>query len=70
MVQCVRKVSTISACGRREGVKDVSLIHREEGQGLLEYGVVLVLVAVIVVAVLALLGPTVMDMYSAVLTSL
>lgn len=48
----------------------MSLIDREEGQGLLEYGLVLVLVAVVVVAVLAVLGPVVMDMYSTVVTSL
>jgi pilus assembly protein Flp/PilA len=41
-------------------------LPREEGQGLLEYGLVLVLVAVIVAAVLILLGPIVGNMLSAV----
>jgi len=39
-------------------------LPREEGQGLLEYGLVLVLVAVIIVAVLILLGPIVGNMFS------
>ena len=33
----------------------------EKGQGLLEYGLVLVLVAVVVVAALALLGPPIAE---------
>jgi pilus assembly protein Flp/PilA len=32
-------------------------LPREKGQGLLEYGLILVLVAVVVVAALALVGP-------------
>ena len=36
---------------------------REEGQGLVEYGMILVLVAIAVVAVLLLLGPTIADWY-------
>jgi len=41
-------------------------LPREEGQGLLEYGLVLVLVAVIIAAVLLLLGPMVGNMFSTV----
>jgi pilus assembly protein Flp/PilA len=41
-------------------------LPHEEGQGLLEYGLVLVLVAVIVAAVLLLLGPTIENLYSTV----
>ena len=33
----------------------------EEGQGLIEYALVLVLVAVVVIAILALLGPYIND---------
>ncbi len=32
-------------------------LPREEGQGLVEYGLILVLVAIILIAILALLGP-------------
>jgi len=41
-------------------------LPREEGQGLLEYGLVLVLVAVIIAAVLLLLGPIIGNMFSTV----
>jgi len=41
-------------------------LPREEGQGLLEYGLVLVLVAVIVAAVLLLLGPIIGNLFSTV----
>ena len=37
---------------------------REEGQGLVEYALILVLVAVVVIVILALLGPAIGDMFS------
>ena len=40
---------------------------REEGQGLVEYALILVLVAIAVIVILALLGPTVGNMFSNVL---
>jgi len=50
-----------------EGKGEVMLfLPREEGQGLLEYGLVLVLVAVIVAAVLLLLGPIIGNLFSTV----
>ncbi|MDX9831666.1 MAG: pilus assembly protein [Anaerolineae bacterium] len=42
------------------------LLPREEGQGLAEYGMVIVLVAIVIVAILMLLGPIVGDMFSSV----
>jgi pilus assembly protein Flp/PilA len=41
-------------------------LPREDGQGLVEYGMILVLVAVIVALVLLLLGPAVGNLFSAV----
>lgn len=41
-------------------------LPRQEGQGLVEYGMILVLVAVIVALVLLLLGPAVGNLYSTV----
>lgn len=38
----------------------------QEGQGLMEYALVLVLVAVVIVAILTILGPQVGNMYSRV----
>lgn len=39
-------------------------MNREEGQGLVEYAIVLVLVAVVVIAILTLLGPQIGNLYS------
>jgi len=36
----------------------------EEGQGLVEYALILVLVAVVVIVILALLGPTIGNIFS------
>jgi pilus assembly protein Flp/PilA len=37
---------------------------REDGQGLVEYALILVLVAVVVIVILALLGPAIGNMFS------
>ena len=39
-------------------------VPREEGQGLVEYAIILMLVAIVVIAVLTLLGPTIGNMFS------
>lgn len=39
-------------------------LPQEEGQGLVEYALILVLVAVVVIAVLMLLGPAIGDVFS------
>jgi len=39
-------------------------LHREEGQGLVEYALILVLIAIVVVAVVTLLGPTVGNVFT------
>ena len=41
--------------------------HPEEGQGLVEYALILVLVAVVVIAILTILGPRVMVVYARVM---
>ena len=46
------------------------LLPREEGQGLTEYGMAIVLVAIVVVAILILLGPIVGNMFSTVVHSI
>lgn len=45
-------------------------LPREEGQGLVEYALILVLVAVVVIVILALLGPAIGNVFSSVLTEL
>ncbi|MBI5034387.1 MAG: Flp family type IVb pilin [Chloroflexi bacterium] len=41
-------------------------LPREEGQGLVEYALILVLVAIVVIAILALLGPQIANIFSKV----
>jgi pilus assembly protein Flp/PilA len=43
---------------------------REEGQGLVEYALILVLVAVVVIVILALLGPAIGNIFSAIVNRL
>lgn len=45
-------------------------LPREEGQGLVEYALILVLVAVVVIIVLVLLGPAIGNIFSNIITSL
>jgi pilus assembly protein Flp/PilA len=42
----------------------------EQGQGLVEYALILVLVAVVVIIILALLGPTIGNIFSNVVRGL
>lgn len=43
---------------------------RERGQGLVEYALILVLVALIVIVILALLGPAIGNVFSNVVASI
>jgi pilus assembly protein Flp/PilA len=43
---------------------------KEKGQGLVEYALILVLVAVVVIAVLTLLGPAIGNIFSTIMTKL
>ena len=45
-------------------------LNREHGQGLVEYALILVLVAVIVIAILTLLGPQIGNVFSRVTNGL
>jgi pilus assembly protein Flp/PilA len=45
-------------------------LPREEGQGLVEYALILVLVAVVVIIVLVLLGPAIGNIFSTIISSL
>lgn len=41
-------------------------LPREEGQGLVEYALILVLVAIVVIAILLLLGPVIGNVFSSI----
>ncbi|MGD8403710.1 MAG: pilus assembly protein [Anaerolineales bacterium] len=46
------------------------LVKKEKGQGLVEYALLLVLIALVVFAVLMLLGPVVANVFSTINSSL
>lgn len=45
-------------------------LPREEGQGLVEYALILVLIALVVIAILAVIGPQVGNVFSKVTNQL
>ncbi|MER3398971.1 MAG: pilus assembly protein [Chloroflexota bacterium] len=46
------------------------ITHSEEGQGLVEYALILFLVAIVVIAVLTILGREIGSVFSSVVTAL
>jgi pilus assembly protein Flp/PilA len=45
-------------------------LPREDGQGLVEYALILVLVAVVVILILAILGPAIGNTFSNIVSSI
>jgi pilus assembly protein Flp/PilA len=45
-------------------------LPRERGQGLVEYALILVLVAIVVIAILALVGPQIANIFSQITNGL
>ena len=45
-------------------------LPREEGQGLVEYALILVLVAIVVIVILAILGPAIGNVFSDVVNAI
>ena len=43
---------------------------KEKGQGLVEYALILVLVAIVVIAVLSLLGPAIADIFGEIVNAI
>jgi pilus assembly protein Flp/PilA len=48
----------------RGGVRKMLYMPHEEGQGLVEYALILVLVAIVVIVVLMLVGPAIGNIFS------
>jgi pilus assembly protein Flp/PilA len=53
-----------------EEVRRVLFSPKEQGQGLVEYALILVLVAIVVIAALMILGPMIGNAFSAINSSL
>jgi pilus assembly protein Flp/PilA len=51
-------------------VSAMLFLPREEGQGLVEYALILVLVAIVVIAILLLVGPAVGNVFSTIVNAL
>jgi pilus assembly protein Flp/PilA len=54
----------------RKEVNAMLFAPKEKGQGLVEYALILVLVAIVVIAVLMLLGPIIGNVFSTINSSL
>jgi len=46
------------------------MLFAPQGQGLVEYALILVLVAIVVIAILALLGPAIGNVFSNIMTNI
>jgi pilus assembly protein Flp/PilA len=55
--------------GAWEEVSAMLFLPREEGQGLVEYALILVLVAIVVIVILAVLGPTIGNIFSNIVSN-
>jgi pilus assembly protein Flp/PilA len=55
---------------RRKEVDQMLFLENERGQGLVEYALILVLVAVVVIAILSLLGPAIGNVFSTIVHNL
>ncbi len=55
---------------KRREVQAMLFLPREEGQGLVEYALILVLVAIVVIAILLLVGPAVGNVFSTIVKAL
>ncbi|MDX9992945.1 MAG: Flp family type IVb pilin [Anaerolineales bacterium] len=51
-------------------VKDMLFAKKEKGQGLVEYALILVLVAIVVIAALTILGPIIGNVFTKINTGL
>ena len=44
--------------------------HRDKGQGLIEYAFIIILIALVIIAVLALLGPAIIQTYQTIIDAI
>lgn len=56
--------------GFMEDTEMKNIYSSERGQGLVEYAFIMLLVAIVVIVILALLGPTVGNLYSSIVLGL
>jgi pilus assembly protein Flp/PilA len=66
----IARATQRSKIHKRREVNAMLFLPREEGQGLVEYALILVLIAIVVIAVLLLLGPIVGNVFSTIVGAL
>ena len=54
----------------KKEVSGMLFLPREKGQGLVEYALILVLVAIVVIAILLLLGPIIGNIFSNIINAI
>lgn len=57
-------------CLSKKGIAVMLFAPKEKGQGLVEYAIILALVAIVVIAVMRLLGPKIGNTFSTIASSL
>ena len=62
--------ATPSKYGQEGGETNMLFLPREKGQGLVEYALILVLVAIVVIAILLLLGPIIGNIFSNIVNAI
>ena len=55
---------------REGGENDMLFTPKEKGQGLVEYALILVLVAIVVIVILAIMGPAIGNIFSQIVNAL
>ena len=64
----LREVLRIIICSERKAI--MLFAPKEKGQGLVEYAIILALVAIVVIAVMRILGPKIGNTFSTISNSL
>jgi len=64
------KIEALASALSKKGENIMLFAPKEKGQGLVEYALILVLVAIVVIAVLMLLGPIIGNVFSTINDSL
>ena len=70
MARRPRFSEAITSSYRERRLSTMLYLPREKGQGLVEYALILVLVAIVVIAILLLLGPVVGNVFSNIVGNL
>ena len=60
----MKRTPAVGGCSHRKEVIEGLFLPSEEGQGIVEYALLLALVTIVVIVILALLGPAIGNVFS------